>query len=104
LKHYVLNAYGCENTLFCDEALDTLVLASASVARVLDTVYYHFEGGGYTALTLLAESHASIHTWPESGEVRYDIFTCGSVDPILAVHTIIEYIKPTHYNIEGISR
>lgn len=36
-----------------------------------------FEGGGFTAFIMLAESHVSMHTWYELGLVHLDVFTCG---------------------------
>ena len=100
MKHYFLNAEQCENTLFCEEALDTFVSSAARVAHVIDVCYHEFSGGGYTAVALLSESHASIHTWPELGRVRYDVFTCSDLDPITAVQAIIAYIAPKTYTIE----
>ena len=50
----------------------------------LDNLYdpqvHQFEPQGLTGIVLLAESHLSIHTWPERGEAAIDIFTCGSRD------------------------
>jgi S-adenosylmethionine decarboxylase len=40
--------------------------------------YHQFTPGGYTAAALLAESHLTIHTWPEHKSAQVDIFTCGS--------------------------
>lgn len=37
-------------------------------------VYHDFEGGGYTAVVCLTESHLSVHTWPEFGVVTFDVF------------------------------
>jgi S-adenosylmethionine decarboxylase len=54
--------------------------AAAAAARVtlLDLRLHHFgEHQGVTGVALLAESHISIHTWPESGLVAVDIFVCG---------------------------
>jgi S-adenosylmethionine decarboxylase len=37
-------------------------------------VYHDFEGGGFTAVVCLTESHMSIHTWPEYGTATFDVF------------------------------
>lgn len=51
-------------------------------ATVLDTKYRSFgDDAGYTFAIILAESHATCHTWPEYGLATFDIFTCGDVDP-----------------------
>lgn len=52
--------------------------AAAAKARVLGVHLHHFgEGHGVTGVALLAESHISIHTWPETGETAVDLFICG---------------------------
>jgi S-adenosylmethionine decarboxylase len=60
----------------------TLHLAArAAGARVLQAMLHPFPGGGVTGVLLLAESHISIHTWPEQGFVALDVFLCGAADP-----------------------
>jgi S-adenosylmethionine decarboxylase len=51
--------------------------ADAAGATVISTDSHHFEHQGVTAFAILAESHISIHTWPEIGHAACDIFTCG---------------------------
>jgi S-adenosylmethionine decarboxylase len=46
-------------------------------ATLLNLITHHFQPQGVTGLALLAESHLSIHTWPESGYAAVDVFTCG---------------------------
>lgn len=59
---------------------------SEAGATVLDVVSHRFNPRGVTVLAMLAESHASIHTWPERGSAFVDVFTCGdSADPDRAV-------------------
>ena len=49
--------------------------------EALTTPHVHqFEPQGLTGIVLLAESHISIHTWPERGEAAVDVFTCGGHD------------------------
>jgi S-adenosylmethionine decarboxylase len=54
--------------------------AEAAGARVLGAMLHPFAGGGVTGVLLLAESHISIHTWPERGFVALDVFLCGAAD------------------------
>lgn len=52
--------------------------AAAAKARVIGAHFHHFgEGQGVTGVALLAESHISIHTWPETGDTAVDLFICG---------------------------
>ncbi|MGD9985269.1 adenosylmethionine decarboxylase [Pseudonocardia sp.] len=62
---------------------DALTAAGATVRQVVAEA---FEPHGVTLVALLAESHASVHTWPEHGRALVDVFTCGdAADPELAV-------------------
>ncbi|MHA1735061.1 MAG: S-adenosylmethionine decarboxylase family protein [Candidatus Thorarchaeota archaeon] len=54
----------------------------------------HERPGGATAVALLAESHISVHTWPEFGRVLVDILTCGSNMDVDAVADLIEKSVP----------
>lgn len=46
-------------------------------ANVVQTVSHHFPGDGLTSVLILRESHAVLHTWPETGTVNVDIFSCS---------------------------
>jgi S-adenosylmethionine decarboxylase len=85
--------------LDCTRGLDDMVLieatlrAAAEAARVtlLDIRLHHFgEGQGVTGVALLAESHISIHSWPEHGVAAIDIFVCGSKADADAALRVIE--------------
>ncbi len=39
------------------------------------------EGGGISGVAVLAESHISVHTWPEKGYAAFDVFMCGDAEP-----------------------
>jgi S-adenosylmethionine decarboxylase proenzyme len=47
-------------------------------ATVVQEVSHHFPGTGLTCVLILAESHAVLHTWPETGTVNIDIFSCST--------------------------
>lgn len=87
-RHCVLDAFGCDVDALRDHngiiaALRTA--ADRAGVRVLDITSHRFpEPGGVTAVALLAESHLSIHTWPEHGYAAVDAFTCGAADPAVA--------------------
>ena len=71
---------GCPFGLLDDEAHIRNVLANAaqlSESTLLDISSHKFSPCGVTAVALLAESHISIHTWPENGMAVCDVFTCG---------------------------
>ena len=79
-KHCILELYECDTGKLNDEAFirTTLTTAAKSAgATLINLITHHFEPQGVTGLALLAESHISIHTWPESGYAAVDVFTCG---------------------------
>ncbi len=79
-KHCILELYGCDQNKLNDEAfLRTSITSAAKFAgaTLLNLITHPFEPQGITGLALLAESHISIHTWPESGYAAVDVFTCG---------------------------
>ncbi len=69
--------------------------ASEAKATVIDTMCHEFDPPGVTCMALLAESHLSVHTWPEQGYVAADIFTCGhSADPQPGAEYLLRAFKP----------
>ncbi len=81
--HLIGDLYGC----LCDSRLmhDAQFLEQFCKARVaaadltsVGSLFHSFgEGGGVTGVVVLAESHLSIHTWPESGYVTLDVYVCN---------------------------
>jgi S-adenosylmethionine decarboxylase len=55
--------------------VDALEKAGATVVEALS---HNFPGAGLTCVLILAESHAILHTWPETGTVNIDIFSCST--------------------------
>ena len=79
-KHCILELYECDQYKLNDEAFIRTSLTSASKiagATLLNMLTHRFQPQGVTGLALLAESHISIHTWPESRYAAIDVFTCG---------------------------
>lgn len=73
--------------------------AKESGARILETNFHTFDGGGFTGIIVLQESHISIHTWPEENFASIDIYMCGDSDPIIACNYIIEKLRTEKYKI-----
>ena len=68
--------------------------ARAAGATVLSAHFHPFAGGGLTGVLLLAESHITIHTWPEHGYAALDLFMCGAARVDLAADTLDAVLKP----------
>jgi|TARA_R100000030_G_scaffold81062_1_gene63800 S-adenosylmethionine decarboxylase len=80
MRHILFTLKGCPFPLCNDEAHIRNVLVNAAVmarSTLLDVSSHKFDPHGVTAIALLAESHISIHTWPEKCMAVCDVFTCG---------------------------
>ena len=106
--HLLLELYGCNREKLNDELYLRCQLNSAAKlakASVLNIVSNKFEPFGVTAIALLAESHLSIHTWPESQYSAIDIFTCGrNMEPKLASQFLIESLEASNHLLKTIAR
>ncbi len=96
-RHLLADLYGCP--VLDDAGLIEAALRAAAAsagATVLGVHLHHFgEGQGVTGVALLAESHMSIHSWPEHGYAAIDIFLCGARhDPAAALRTLIDHLHP----------
>ena len=91
-QHLLADLNGIDAGKLSDSAeLEQLLIraAQAAGATVLSSHFHHFGSSlGVTGVVLLAESHISIHTWPESGFAALDIFMCGSTRPQVALAII----------------
>lgn len=106
-NHYLLNLYGCSFILLNDQEYLINLLENAahlSGANVVNTIFKKFDPQGVTVLSLLSESHISIHTWPERGEAAVDLFTCGNCDPKIGCKLIIEKLYATKHTLSYIER
>ena len=107
-KHLLLELYRCDCEKLNDESFLRCTLnraAKLANATVLNLISNKFEPQGVTAIALLAESHISIHTWPESNYSAVDIFTCGqNMLPELASKYLIEALKAEEHSLRIIER
>ena len=71
---------------------DSLVQAARQAsATIVDVSFHEFNPFGISGMVVIAESHLSIHTWPEYGYAAVDIFTCGDqIKPEVAASYLIE--------------
>lgn len=77
----------------------------ASKSTLIKIESHKFEPQGITAFALLAESHISVHTWPEFGYVAIDVFTCGTdARPEAAVRHFINSFNPKKHKIHTVVR
>ncbi len=98
-KHLFLTLSECEaiDLLNDVEGLRGLAVraAEATGATILNSCAQQFSPQGVTLVLVLAESHASLHTYPEVRKVFWDCFTCGTTcDPAKSIEVLAEALKP----------
>jgi S-adenosylmethionine decarboxylase len=96
-SHVLADLWGAEN-LDNQELIETALREAIDVcgATLLNIHLHRFtEGGGISGVAVLAESHISVHTWPERGFAAFDVFMCGSCDPEEALPVLRRYFHPS---------
>ena len=95
--HVLLELRGCDPQLLddLDYIRQEMLRAATSVgAHIVGESFHQFTPQGVTGILSIAESHISIHTWPEHGYAAADIFTCGDhTMPERAAAVIIEALR-----------
>lgn len=87
-RHLIVELADCNQHILDDvrqleEHLSNAVLKSG--ATIVRSVFHRYAPQGVSGVIVIAESHISIHTWPEYGYAAVDLFTCGElIDPYLA--------------------
>lgn len=106
--HLLADLHGIQAELLTDAGrIDTLLrdAALAAGARILHSHFHTFGPGmGITGVLLLAESHISIHTWPEVGFAAADVFMCGAARPQLALDVIEAALRPASRELRTVER
>lgn len=84
--HLIIEVIGGKN-LDCVETIETAFrdCVAACQATLLHIHLHRFSPQGVSGVAVLAESHISVHTWPEAGYAAFDVFMCGDADPWKAV-------------------
>ena len=93
--------------------LDNLELMESALRKSIDVCgatllhihLHHFTpNGGISGVAVLAESHISVHTWPERGYAAFDVFMCGDAQPENAIPVLQEAFKPCSTQINELLR
>lgn len=104
--HLIIDLWGAKFLDQLDLMEDTLRAAiKAAGATLLHIHLHHFTpNGGISGVAVLAESHISVHSWPERDFAAFDVFMCGDAEPEKAIDILKEAFKPTQVNVETILR
>ncbi len=107
-RHLLIELTGCNCDLLDDLEFLKNCLHTAAVrcgATVVGDSFYHFTPQGVSGVVNIAESHISIHTWPECGYAALDVFTCGdTVEPEEAARLIFESLQAKHCSLVELKR
>jgi S-adenosylmethionine decarboxylase len=99
--HLLIDLWGASK-LDDIELVEAALRESATVAgaTILHCHLHHFQpNGGISGVLVLAESHISIHSWPERGYAALDVFMCGECDPYKAIPVLKEAFKPAYVTL-----
>ena len=92
--HLLLELKTCNSKVLNDvKKIQEIMVSAAKEAKatIVETSFHKFSPFGISGVVVIAESHLSIHTWPEYGYAAVDIFTCGEVlKPEVAASYLIE--------------
>jgi S-adenosylmethionine decarboxylase len=106
-RHMLASYFGCDGAVINDAERCLAALRKAANAcgvTVLSEKVHKFPNGAVTAILLLAESHASIHTYPEHQSCFIDFFTCGAGDIETFDAILKTELQPTSSEINIIER
>lgn len=107
-EHYICDLSGCSAEILLDSERAYALFSRAvreSGLTVVDEGFYKFSPHGFTCFLLLAESHASLHAWPEYGYCAIDLFTCNlGMDMTPLVENIKTVFGAQSYTLRLIER
>jgi S-adenosylmethionine decarboxylase len=103
--HLIVDLYGAQG-------LDDIDLIDATLRRAVDAAratllhihVHHFQPNGVSGVAVLAESHISIHTWPDAGYAALDVFMCGKANPDACIPVLREAFRAERVEVNEILR
>lgn len=106
-KHYLVEYVDCNprKMEFVDDVRPLFLRAAEkSRATVIQSFFHQFEPRGVTGIIMIAESHFSVHTWPEDNYVSFDILTCGEMDPQAAIEELRAGFEAKRVDVRVVAR
>lgn len=106
--HTILEFEGCPYERLADSGEVEQAFREAarrSNATVVDSLFHYFNPHGVSGVVVIAQSHFSVHTWPEHGYAAIDFFTCSDgVDISVAIRCLRERLQPERINRKTLKR
>jgi S-adenosylmethionine decarboxylase len=107
-RHLLLELFDCDSDAINNlEAVKTALVEAAKRAQatIVDVVFHEFNPFGVSGVVVIAESHLSIHTWPEYRYAAVDIFSCGDVlQPEIAANYLVEQFGAERTSVVDVQR
>ena len=104
--HLLIDCWGAsrlDSIEYMEDILHRCV--SASFATLLHLHCHQFsKSGGLSGVAVLAESHISVHTWPERDFAAFDVFMCGAAQPMNVVDVLKQAFQPTELKVKKVLR
>lgn len=105
--HLIADFFECDSSVINSiESVEKILTESVTIsgATLIEPFFHRFSPQGISGIIVVAESHFSIHTWPEHYAAAVDIFSCGDFNYIAALKLIKEKIKSANNSIVQIAR
>ncbi len=111
--HLMVDAYGCKRSKLEDVGLVASILdefpSAIDMTKIMPPYVFRYSGEvpedwGVSGVVLIAESHISIHTFPEKGYFSLDIFSCRQFDVDYATDYLVKEFEATHFERQVVSR
>ena len=107
-RHLLLELFDCDSDAITNlESVKGALVEAAKRAQatIVDVVFHEFNPFGISGVVVIAESHLSIHTWPEYRYAAVDIFSCGDVlQPSVAANYLVEQFGAEHASVVELQR
>jgi S-adenosylmethionine decarboxylase len=107
-RHLLLELFDCDPDAITNlEAVKSALVEAAKRAQatIVDVVFHEFNPFGISGVVVIAESHLSIHTWPEYRYAAVDIFSCGDVlNPEVAANYLVEQFAAERTSVVDVQR
>ena len=103
--HLIVDLYGGKRLNDIDHIEETLrKCVTAAGATLLHIHLHHFHPNGVSGVAVLAESHISIHTWPDIGYAALDVFMCGKTTPDACIPVLRRAFKAKRVEVNELLR
>ena len=105
--HFIVEATDCDKEILKNvEKIRDIFLKAAKESNmtIKGDFFFRFSPEGVSGTVIVAESHLSIHTWPNEGYAAIDVYTCGNSQPEKAVDYILKELKAKKAHITEIKR